>query len=1116
MTIPVANSSDSGWIAELSGDPAVQSDVTTLAADGTLSYGDLLQTLTDLLDTNEASNARVSAAQFDDLKIIAANLDFGVTTSDSAASAFMQLVDGSSLDGSKENAYWTGGAQTNWTGGSTKSPTKLGDLKVGTTTAQLAELIDKWFDGTDLPDPTVYELSKAAVSYENSSLDLYGSSGAPAVGDIAQGADGDCELCAGMIELLDNHLASLESMIVSDGNGVYSIRFYVSGNEIWETVNTELPVDSNGDLVYMNEFSASNAPIWADLVEKAYAQLSSTGLIGHPAQNSYDNIAADFADDVLPDLTDATSVNYYYSTDANWNADKEVFIQALAAGDDVILESYGATYDASGNEKLIDDHAFAITGYDATTGDFDVRNPWGVQAGPQQYDTTFEVSMDDISHVDGDVVIDNAAAPSTIEILTAPEGWSSSGSTSYAYPESLVAGASVPVASLFKVIDTTGSAITEYMFQAIGSGAVDLNGATNLATAAEQAQGEYVVSASDLSKVTYVAGSDVAQNLYGSQHLLVWAYDGTTWSPSTDISLTLTNEPVAVAAAIDAVTAPSETILASSLFTVIGPATSYEIEPEKGGGSLSDTSFTNAELSTVTYTAPSTPGIVTLDAWAFDGNQGSEEQNIQVLVGTTVADAVQDYDDGQLSGAVAVADTAANIFANLDGLQAMLAAGVLQAITITDTTDPMETVTPAQDADDKGLLAILQGNYRLDVTNPTLFVSSSSHTQSATDLGIGGTVTITLNMSEGSLTVSGTPGLTLNDGGTASYVAASSNLTAGMLTFEYTVASGQNTPDLQVTGTTNGPWSVQDSSGNSADFSGAMRDLGLVVDTEVGNGTPAVTGATVSAGGGPAANTGYAIAGDTIEIDIAFSNAPLVVTGGTPVLKLGSFATTYISTATDLMNGILAFDYTVASGQKLTMLKISSLTLPKGVTVTNDSDQAANLKLTAAEKDLAITADGTPPTVKSVKASPAKNIVDGDTLTFTLKMSENVMVTGTPSLALSDQATASYAKGSGSNTLTFTYDVGAESTTDLEILGINQSAGNAITDLAGNALSSTLTKDLKLTVNAPPTSPHSADVAKLLNAIASFTIAPAASDETPLAAQPHRENEPPPLSLPHM
>ena len=57
-------------------------------------------------------------------------------------------------------------------------------------------------------------------------------------------------------------------------------------------------------------------------------------------------------------------------------------------------------------------------------------------------------------------------------------------------------------------------------------------------------------------------------------------------------------------------------------------------------------------------------------------------------------------------------------------------------------------------------------------------------------------VTLTLNLSEAVTVAGGTPTLTLNDGGTATYTGGSGT---NALTFSYTVAAGQNTADLAVT-----------------------------------------------------------------------------------------------------------------------------------------------------------------------------------------------------------------------------------------------------------------------------------------------------------------------------
>ena len=63
------------------------------------------------------------------------------------------------------------------------------------------------------------------------------------------------------------------------------------------------------------------------------------------------------------------------------------------------------------------------------------------------------------------------------------------------------------------------------------------------------------------------------------------------------------------------------------------------------------------------------------------------------------------------------------------------------------------------------------------------------------NLNAGQVVTLTVNLSEAVTVAGGTPTLTLNNGGAASYSGGSGH----RLTFSYTVAAGQNTADLAVT-----------------------------------------------------------------------------------------------------------------------------------------------------------------------------------------------------------------------------------------------------------------------------------------------------------------------------
>ena len=85
------------------------------------------------------------------------------------------------------------------------------------------------------------------------------------------------------------------------------------------------------------------------------------------------------------------------------------------------------------------------------------------------------------------------------------------------------------------------------------------------------------------------------------------------------------------------------------------------------------------------------------------------------------------------------------------------------------------------------------------------------------DLDAGQTVTLTVTFSE-AVTVTGSPSLALNEGGTASLTGGSGT---NSLTFNYTVAAGQNTSDLTVSSLNLNGGTIEDASLNNADVSGA-------------------------------------------------------------------------------------------------------------------------------------------------------------------------------------------------------------------------------------------------------------------------------------------------------
>jgi hypothetical protein len=710
------------WIANLT-DSGIKTDLTSLTADGTFSYTDAVTLLDDVM-----ARGTVTSAELADLKSIALNLETqnGISSSDYVASAFYQLV-----EGSQANATWNGGLA---------NASALGNLAAGTTATQLGELIGKWFLGTDLPDATGSSDSTQPTlkpTYSDySKYVLFGTSGAPQVSDVAQGYDGDCELCSGMIEMLQNHPGLINSMFVDDGNGVYGVRFYVNGKETWVTVDSQLPT-YKGQLLYNDPLlSGGNDGLWASLIEKAYAQLSADGLIGHPATNSYDNISADTAFDVLTNLVNTSSVQYLLSSSANWTAYKNIVIEAVQAGDDVIVETGTATNDyttnASGQKLLVADHAFAVIGYDSGTGDFIVRNPWGVEPSDNSYVTQFEVSIADIAKVEGDFVFDNSAQPDVvINFAEQIAGLASTTNASFTTSQaSLGANSYVKLSSLIQPMDTAGQPILYYKIELLGGTAgLNLNGAINGATAAQTAAGEVIVSAADLGKLTISTGASG-----GDIDLFVSGYDSAGWSAPTEIYFNVDSTQLSVLPAVDTIVAPSTSVSVASLFSLSTTASTsgltYFVQIESGGGTINLNGATDmlggggrgqievsaADLAKLTYTASSASGVAVLDVTAAANGYTSDIAQVPVDVGYSVSATLSAFDASETPYQVAVSDSAADVFASLDQLEQMMPNWALLGITLTDASIPTETITAAQLSADRGVLSIIESKMVLDVT----------------------------------------------------------------------------------------------------------------------------------------------------------------------------------------------------------------------------------------------------------------------------------------------------------------------------------------------------------------------------------------------------------------
>jgi hypothetical protein len=420
MTLAAATTTAApSWISTLS-DSVIKADMAAADVAGSVSETGMAKLFTDLASELLTKKTTLSASQLADLKMIASDLAVGET-----ASSYVSYITHALIGGNAANATWTGG---------TASSSSLGNLAVGETAAQLSELTGKWFLGTDLPNSTaiVSGAGTFSVGYHADTAPLYGTSG-PVMADINQGRLGDCFLLSSLAAVANESPSAIQSMITSNGNNTYGVRFFVNGAAEYVTVSNSL---ANGGTIFN-----SGSDLWAGLVEQAYAQLQAGGVTtGNPGVN-YGNSFSTIGNGGCPEyalesITGASTVTDFYSGHSSWsqavyNASMACtaytgglstagvlasLVADLAKGCAVVLTSETGATDTAGKITLVADHAMTIYGYDATTGNLEIRNPWGVEKG-QTWDTTFETSLATLLAA-GDTI--SASATSTSAAAVAP------------------------------------------------------------------------------------------------------------------------------------------------------------------------------------------------------------------------------------------------------------------------------------------------------------------------------------------------------------------------------------------------------------------------------------------------------------------------------------------------------------------------------------------------------------------------------------------------------------------------------------------------------------------------------------------------------------------------
>ena len=332
------------------------------------------------------------------------------------------------------------------------------------------------------------------------------------------------------------------------------------------------------------------------------------------------------------------------------------------------------------------------------------------------------------------------------------------------------------------------------------------------------------------------------------------------------------------------------------------------------------------------------------------------------------------------------------------------------------------------------LTGVSMSGPQIDTTIPA--VTSAAASPATGDDGIGDTVTITLTMNEAVTVNGGQPTLSLNDGGTAYLVGASGNT----LTFSYTVGAGdRSVTGLAITGYDLHGATIADGAGNTASLAGAVTTYpSLQIDTA----PPTVTAVAAASDNG-STDLG---AGRTVTITVSTSKT--VYVSGHPTLLLNDNETAAYVTGTG--TSTLTFSYVVRPGDNQGDLQVTGVSLANG----NIKDAAGNPLAGGASADLGLQIDTTAPTatVSATTDDGATLLNAGHTITITVATSEDVTVTGTPRLTLSDNEVAAYVGGSGTKALTFEDTVAnGDQASPLSVLGLNL-GGGSIEDGAGNAL----------------------------------------------------------------
>jgi hypothetical protein len=121
--------------------------------------------------------------------------------------------------------------------------------------------------GQSLADPLPGQMGLKLYNYKG--LPLFASTG-PQVGDVQQGAVGDCYFMSTLGAIARANPGRIREMVADLGDGTYAVQFRdAQGQSVFARVDADLWTDAEGSLVFAHE--GNQGSLWVPIVEKAWA-----------------------------------------------------------------------------------------------------------------------------------------------------------------------------------------------------------------------------------------------------------------------------------------------------------------------------------------------------------------------------------------------------------------------------------------------------------------------------------------------------------------------------------------------------------------------------------------------------------------------------------------------------------------------------------------------------------------------------------------------------------------------------------------------------------------------------------------------------------------------------